>query len=204
MKKCTKYFVWGALFSYTIMTYLKKLVGNKYFNTKQFPGGLPLRIILPVSKMFPPLMLLCCPHQVWTVPFPWNPGYREGCVKGGEGYRTHPTAKHLLIFSTRKILLYQKCHSYPIKWQLSYYHFLQVSFVAVVTAVVSLHKKWKFSFKDIFSKCDQIETAEIADLVKFTEEIFSGKLHFLCSVSFFNFSLYVHTCYANFDKSMFP
>ena len=38
---------------------------------------------------------------------------------------------------------------------------------------LSLHKKMKFSTKDFFSKCDQIT---------FTEDILSGKLHFLCSV----------------------
>ena len=32
---------------------------------------------------------------------------------------------------------------------------------------------------DFFSKCDQIQSP--ADLVTFTEEILSGKLHFLCS-----------------------
>ena len=36
----------------------------------------------------------------------------------------------------------------------------------------------KFFIKDFFSKCDQFT----ADLVTFTEEIFNGKLYFLCSV----------------------
>ena len=40
-------------------------------------------------------------------------------------------------------------------------------------------KKMKFSINDFFSKCD-----ETADLVKFTEEIFNGKLHFLCSATY--------------------
>ena len=34
-------------------------------------------------------------------------------------------------------------------------------------------QKMKFSIKGFFSKCDQIQ-------VTFTEEIFNGKLHFLC------------------------
>ena len=38
----------------------------------------------------------------------------------------------------------------------------------------------KFSTKNFFSKCDQI-LKFFADLVTFTEEIFNGKLHFLCS-----------------------
>ena len=33
-------------------------------------------------------------------------------------------------------------------------------------------QKMKFSIKDFFSKCDQIQ---------FTKEILNGKLHFLCS-----------------------
>ena len=41
-------------------------------------------------------------------------------------------------------------------------------------------QKMKFSVKDFFSKCDK--SAGTADLVTFTEEILSGKLHFLCSV----------------------
>ena len=38
-------------------------------------------------------------------------------------------------------------------------------------------QKIKFSIKGFFSKCDQIRRK----LVTFTEEIFNGKLHFLCS-----------------------
>ena len=37
---------------------------------------------------------------------------------------------------------------------------------------VDIAQKLKFSFKDFFSKCDQIRS--------FTEEILNGKLHFLC------------------------
>ena len=44
----------------------------------------------------------------------------------------------------------------------------KISFAAEVT------------FKDFFSKCYQIRTA---DLVTFTEKILEGKLHFLCRVS---------------------
>ena len=47
----------------------------------------------------------------------------------------------------------------------------------------------KFSIKGFFSKCDKIRgfchilSQFPADLVTFTEEIFNGKLHFLCSVT---------------------
>ena len=40
-------------------------------------------------------------------------------------------------------------------------------------------QKIKFSFKNFFSKCDQIR--KVMDLVTFTEEILNRKLHFLCS-----------------------
>ena len=41
--------------------------------------------------------------------------------------------------------------------------------------------KMRFSIKDFFSKREQIRNFP-ADLVTFTEEIFNGKPHFLCSV----------------------
>ena len=40
--------------------------------------------------------------------------------------------------------------------------------------------KMKFSSKDFFIKCDQIQFP--ADLVIFTEEVLNDKFHFLCSV----------------------
>ena len=72
--------------SYTIMTYLKKLVRTKFFNTKQCPAGFSPRIMPPASlllpKIAPLLLLLCCSHQTWTVPpfpqiFVGNPGHGE-------------------------------------------------------------------------------------------------------------------------------
>ena len=42
----------------------------------------------------------------------------------------------------------------------------------------------RFSFKDFFSKCDQIRR-KTANLVTFTEEILNGKLHF-CAVAVVN------------------
>ena len=47
---------------------------------------------------------------------------------------------------------------------------------------VTLHKKMKFSIKDFFSKCDQIQR-KLHGLLTFTEKILNGKLHFLCSVN---------------------
>ena len=39
----------------------------------------------------------------------------------------------------------------------------------------------KFSFKEFFSKCDQIRKIA-ADLITFTEKILKGKFYLLCSV----------------------
>ena len=43
----------------------------------------------------------------------------------------------------------------------------------------------KFSIKDFFSKCDQIRLRKFTEEMywTFTEEIFNGKHHFLCSVN---------------------
>ena len=61
----------ACIFSYTIMTCLKKLSGTKSFNTKQCHAGLFPRIMPQVSFFLPkissPLMLLCCINQVWTL-----------------------------------------------------------------------------------------------------------------------------------------
>ena len=45
----------------------------------------------------------------------------------------------------------------------------------------SYSQKIKFSIKDFFSKCGQLQCP--TDLVTFTEEILNRKLHFLCSVA---------------------
>ena len=59
----------ARIFSYIVMTYLKKLDCTKSFNTKQCPAELSLIIIPQVSpRMSPSLMLLCCTDQAWTVP----------------------------------------------------------------------------------------------------------------------------------------
>ena len=62
----------ACIFSYTIMAYLKNLDGTKSLNTKQYPAGLPPRIIpqtfLLLPKMSPLLMLFFCTYHIWTVP----------------------------------------------------------------------------------------------------------------------------------------
>ena len=49
-----------------------------------------------------------------------------------------------------------------------------VHFLSVISTPLTLHKKTKFSIKDL---------EENADLVTFTDEILNGKLHFLCSAN---------------------
>ena len=65
----------ACIFSYTVMACVKKLDGTKSLNTKQCPAGLSPRIIpqvSPLPKLSPPLMLLCCTYQIWTVLLPQN------------------------------------------------------------------------------------------------------------------------------------
>ena len=50
--------------------------------------------------------------------------------------------------------------------------------------ITSYSQKIKFSIKDFFSKCGQLQCP--TDLVTFTEEILNRKLHFLCSVAIGN------------------
>ena len=52
----------------------------------------------------------------------------------------------------------------------------QFSQLMIILFIDHTAQNMKFSIRDFFSKCDQIR------LRKFTEEIFHGKLHFLCSV----------------------
>ena len=50
----------ACIFSYTIMTYLKKLDGTKTLNTKQCPVGLSPRIIPHITSFLPKWPLLWC------------------------------------------------------------------------------------------------------------------------------------------------
>ena len=75
---------------------------TKSLNKKQCPAGLSPRIICQVSPFLPKMSQNCCTHQVlWTgSPFPWtfmgNPG---------DGEKSYPIAKNLLISPIRKIPL---------------------------------------------------------------------------------------------------
>ena len=50
----------ACIFSYTIMTYLKKLDGTKTLNRKQCPAGLSPRIIPHITSFLPKWPLLWC------------------------------------------------------------------------------------------------------------------------------------------------
>ena len=69
----------------------EELLGIKSYHTKQYSAGFPLRIIFWL-KMPPSLMFFVVPTR-WENP-------EDG---GGTGWvgESHPTAKNLLIFSTR-------------------------------------------------------------------------------------------------------
>ena len=51
------------------------------------------------------------------------------------------------------------------------------------STLFAIHKKWSFPLR--ISSVDVINTQETADLVTFTEEIFNGRLHFLCSGAYY-------------------
>ena len=95
-------------------TILQVFLGTKSLKYKTaeqdyLPNLYPL---YPLSdKKIPlPLMLLCCPHQVWTVPPPPESLWETL----GMGEEFHPTAKNLLISPTRKIF-FNKIMSSPIR-----------------------------------------------------------------------------------------
>ena len=93
----------GHIFRYTIMTYLKKFVGTKFFITKKCIAGSSPIMIPPVSpfllKMHLPLMLLCCSHQVWTAPFP-----QTFVGNPGDGGRIPPNSQKFTHFPQQKNL----------------------------------------------------------------------------------------------------
>ena len=102
----------ACIFSYTNMTYLKKLDETKSLNTKQCVAGLSSRITTQVSpflpKVPPPLIVPFCTNHVWTVPpFPWTFMGNSGVGGKGEwGWGFYPTTKNFLISPTIKIPLH--------------------------------------------------------------------------------------------------
>ena len=119
----------ACIFSYTNMTYLKKLDETKSLNTKQCVAGLSSRITPQVSpflpKMPPPLILPFCTNQVWTVPPPLPLDLYEKLWSWGEGgvgvgillnnQKFSHFPHHKNPPSCIYIFCYQKCHSFPIK-----------------------------------------------------------------------------------------
>ena len=114
-------------YSFIITSYLKKLIGIKFFSIKQWQAELSpwfMLLVFPtIPKMFPPFLLLVAP-TIYGLLYPFPQTY---CL--GEtfymGERILPSNKKVLISQTRKISL--------IKQQFS----IQVSFITAVIAVVS-------------------------------------------------------------------
>ena len=117
-------------YSFIITTYLKKLIGIKFFSIKQCQAELSSRFILlvfpTIPKMSPPpFPPACCSYNKWTaLPLHSNLLFGRNLLHGGE--RILPSNKKVLISQTRKIPL--------TKQQFS----IQVSFITAVIAVVSL------------------------------------------------------------------
>ena len=91
-------------FSYTIMTYLKKLDGTMSLDTKQCPAGIYPRYLLFYKNVPSFDVALLNPTGVDCPSFFWN--YMRN---PGNGRKSYPTAKNLIISPTRKSLL---LHSY--------------------------------------------------------------------------------------------
>ena len=70
----------------------------------------------------------------------------------------------------------------------------------LIWALFALHKKWSFPLR--ISSVNVPSTQFPADLVTFTEEMFNGKLHFLCSVSSNSLKVSV-LCDMNSQKSFY-
>ena len=88
----------------------KSSIKTKPLNTKQCPAGLSPRIICQVSPFLPKVSKNCYTHQVWTVP----PSTEPLMENPGDGGKSYPTAKHLLISPIRKIFL-NRFKSFAIK-----------------------------------------------------------------------------------------
>ena len=93
------------IFSYTIMTNLKNLIGNKSLNTKQCPAGLCPRII-PLNLYWKPL--------------------RSGRIPANSQKFIHFLHKKNPPYWIY-IFFYQKWHSSPLKYQFSSSH--SISFI---------------------------------------------------------------------------
>ena len=64
-----------------------------------------------------------------------------------------------------------------------------------------LHKKWKFPLR--ISSVNMTKSLETSDLVTLTEEIFIGKLHFLCRERYYgNFCQKGHVYYENLKQTI--
>ena len=90
-----------CIFSNTIMTYLKKLVGTKSLNTKQCPGGLSLRIISHYL-----------PKHLWEIL-----GMRENSTQHPNIYSFLPRGKSSLI----NLLLPLSKVFFPSSWNSNFH-----------------------------------------------------------------------------------
>ena len=114
----------GCVFSYTMMTYLKKLDEIKSFNTvfnKIISQNYTFNTVSSkiISQKFPPLLkLLYCTLLVWTVPLPL-------------GLYGKPWRWERILPNN------QKLSHFPLNRFITCSHSMHASFVAVVISVVS-------------------------------------------------------------------
>ena len=117
----------------------KSSIKTKSRHTKPCPAELSPRIKCHVSPFLPKMSKNCCTHKVWTVPpFPWT---FMGNL--GDGEKSYPSAKNLLIFPIRKIPL-NRFKSFAIKsfiCSCSHFCCTYFKFQALCTHVHAKHEK---------------------------------------------------------------
>ena len=77
--------------------------------TNKCPAKLSPRIICQVSPFLTKMSKNCCTHQAWTVPFTWT-----FTGNFGDGAKSYPTPKNVLVFRMRKMSL-NRFKSFAIK-----------------------------------------------------------------------------------------
>ena len=99
-----KYLPVMHIFSFTIITYLKKLLGVKFFFTKQRPAGLSPKIIPPAACVLPKMP---SPLTYWMLPSVWQKHWMVKILLTFQCYLEDPGSSNA-CFPIPPIILFQK------------------------------------------------------------------------------------------------
>ena len=98
-------------YSFIITSYLKKLIGIKFFSIKQWQAELSLISLIYApcvphhTKNVPPFPPACCSYNIWTaLPLPSNLLFGRNLLHGGENPAKQQKSTH---FSNQKNLPHQ-------------------------------------------------------------------------------------------------